>query len=331
MPELKKGFQVGEIQVKGDLILAPMDGYSSWPFRSLCRDLGSGISYTEFVKAEDVLDRPHHIKKKLYFTENERPVFFQLYGHDPDNLLAAALHLQEGEPDAIDINLGCPNRSITNRGAGAGLMRTPVKTARIFKKLSRALEVPITAKIRLGWQDCQNQLLIARIIAEYGGCLLAVHARTKEQGHQGEPDLVGVAEIKRIVDIPVIGNGGIKTVSDIQTMQEITVCDGVMIGRGAIHNPWIFSKLNREEIPINQVQEIMLDHLERSLSFHGQERGLILFRKFAASYLTPYSVSSEQRRQLLTQSDPRKFIQQLGEIFTWIIARDESAGNKKPE
>ena len=315
MPELKKGFQVGEIQVRGDLVLAPMDGYSSWPFRSLCRDIGSGISYTEFVKAEDVLDRPQYIKEKLFFIDNERPVFFQLYGHDPDKLLAAALRLQEWEPDAIDINLGCPNRSIANRGAGAGLMRTPVKTARIFKKLSLALGVPVTAKIRLGWQDCQNQLLIARIIAEYGGSLLAVHARTKEQGHQGEPDLPGVAEIKRMVNIPVIGNGGVKQVSDIQIMQEITGCDGVMIGRAAIHNPWIFSKLNREEIPANKVQEVMLDHLERSLSFHGQENGIIRFRKFAASYLAPYSLSSEQRKRLLTESDPEKFVHQLGEIF----------------
>ncbi len=320
MPELKKGFQVGEIQVKGDLILAPMDGYSSWPFRSLCRELGSGISYTEFVKAEDVLDRPYYIKKKLYFTGNERPVFFQLYGHDPDKLLTAALHLQEHEPDAIDINLGCPNRSIASRGAGAGLMRTPVKTARIFKKLSLALGVPITAKIRLGWHDCQNQVLIARIIAEYGGSLLAVHARIKEQGHRGEPNLPGVAEIKGIVDIPVIGNGGVKQVSDIQIMKEITGCDGVMIGRAAIANPWIFSKLNREEIPVNQVQEVMLDHLERSLSFHGQENGLIRFRKFAASYLAPYSISSEQRKLLLTESDPGKFVQQLGKIFA--VAED---------
>lgn len=319
MPEFKKGFRAGEIQVRSDLVLAPMDGYSSWPFRSLCRDLGSGISYTEFVKAEDVLDRPHYIKEKLSFTDNERPVFFQLYGQDPDNLLAAALHLQEREPDAIDINLGCPNRSIANRGAGAGLMRTPVKTARIFKKLSLALEIPVTAKIRLGWQDCQNQLLIARIIAEYGGSLLAVHARTKEQGHQGEPDLPGVAEIKRTVDIPVIGNGGVKQVSDIQTMQEITGCDGVMIGRAAIANPWIFSKCNREEIPANQVQEVMLDHLERSLSFHGQENGLIRFRKFATSYLAPYDLSQEARRKLLTEVDPDKFIQQLGEIFAAIV------------
>ena len=227
---------MGDITTEGDLILAPMDGYSSWPFRSLCRDLGSVISYTEFVKAEDVLDRPNYIEDKLYFTEEERPVFYQLYGHDPKKLVNAALRLQERGPDAIDINLGCPNRSVVSRGAGAGLMRTPVKTARIFKLLSQELTLPVTAKIRLGWRDCQNQILIARIIEEHGVSLLAVHARTKEQGHHGEPNLPAVAEIKTSVDIPVIGNGGISRVEDIQTMREGTGCDGVMIGRSAIHN-----------------------------------------------------------------------------------------------
>ncbi|MCJ7716112.1 MAG: tRNA-dihydrouridine synthase family protein [Anaerolineales bacterium] len=318
MPGLARGFQAGNILVEKNLILAPMDGYSSWPFRSLCRELGSGVSYTEFVKAEDVLDRPHHIEKKLYFLKNERPVFFQLYGHDPKKIVAAALYLQEREPDAIDINLGCPNRTITSRGAGAGLMRTPLKIARIFKNLARELDIPTTAKIRLGWKDCQNQLLIARIIEENGGALVAVHARTKEQGHQGDPDLSALAEIKNSLNIPVIGNGGVSRVSGIQTMQETTGCDGVMIGRGAIQNPWIFSKLNREDVPPNQVQAIMLDHLDRSLTFYGQENGLILFRKFASNYLAPYSISPEQRRPLLTETDPGKFIRKMGEIFAGI-------------
>lgn len=319
MAVLKQGFQVGDITIEGDLILAPMDGYSSWPFRSLCRDLGSVISYTEFVKAEDVLDRPDYIKDKLYFTEKERPVFYQLYGHDSEMLVNAALRLQERGPDAIDINLGCPNRSIVSRGAGAGLMLTPVKTARIFKLLSRELKIPITAKIRLGWRDCQNQILIATIIEGYGGSLLAVHARTKEQGHRGEPNLKAVAETKTRVDIPVIGNGGVSCVEDIHTMRELTGCDGVMIGRAAIRNPWIFSHLNREEIPPDQVHELMLDHLERSLSFYGKTKGLILFRKFAAGYLAPYELVPEKRKRLLTETDPGKFTQQLGEIFTRII------------
>ncbi|MCJ7734066.1 MAG: tRNA-dihydrouridine synthase family protein [Anaerolineales bacterium] len=315
MPGEPHQIQIKNIRVKGDLILAPMDGYSSWPFRSLCRELGSAISYTEFVKAGDVLDRPHYIQDKLYFTEEERPVFFQLYGHDPDKILAAALILQELGPDAIDINLGCPNRSITSRGAGAGLMRTPLKVARIFKKLSQNLYVPVTGKIRLGWQDCQNQLLIARIIEEYGGSLLAVHGRTKEQGHRGVPNLRAIAEIKKNLSIPVIGNGGIVRVSDLQQMHELTGCDGVMIGRAAIKNPWIFSGLDREGIPPHQVKKHLLEHLERSLSFYGEVDGLVLFRKFTAGYLAPYDLDRETRRGLLTETDGKKFIELVGEVF----------------
>ncbi|NQS91245.1 MAG: tRNA-dihydrouridine synthase family protein [Chloroflexi bacterium] len=315
MPGESRQIQIKNIHVQGDLILAPMDGYSSWPFRSLCRELGSAISYTEFVKAGDVLVRPHYIQDKLYFTEKERPVFFQLYGHDLEMILAAALILQESEPDAIDINLGCPNRSITSRGAGAGLMRTPIKVARIFKQLSQTLDVPVTGKIRLGWQSCQNQLLIARIIEEYGGSLLAVHGRTKEQGHQGEPNLLAVAEIKKALSIPVIGNGGITQVSDIQNMVELTGCDGVMIGRAAMKNPWIFSGLDREEISPHQVKKHLLEHLERSLSFYGKEVGLVLFRKFTAGYLAPYDLDRETRRELLTETDANKFIQLVGDVF----------------
>ena len=306
---------IGNFQVEGNLILAPMDGYSSWPFRSLCRDLGSAISYTEFVKAEDVLDRPHYISEKLNFQERERPVFFQLYGHQPETLLRAALFLEERGPDAIDINLGCPNRSITSRGAGAGLMRTPLTTARIFKNLTRFLKIPITAKIRLGWRDCQNQILIARIIEEFGGSLVAVHARTKEQGHQGEVDLAALGEIKQTLTVPVIGNGGIQCVDDIKNMQNQTDCDGVMIGRAAIYNPWIFSGKDRGDISPEQVQTLMLDHLDRSLSFYGNRDGLRLFRKFAAGYLSPYQLTPQARKELLTETKAGKFKKQLGEIF----------------
>ena len=308
-------FHVGDIPIDGKLILAPMDGYSSWPFRSLCREMGSAISYTEFVRAEDVLDRPGHIEKKLEHKEHERPVFFQLYGHNPEAILQAALLLQSRGPDAIDINLGCPNRSIVNRGAGAGLLREPKKVARIIKLLTSSLEVPVTAKIRLGWKDCRKHLLIARIIQEYGGGLVAVHARTKELGHHGEPDLSGLAEIKQALHIPVIGNGGIEKVDDITIMEDRTGCDGVMIGRGAVANPWIFSGLNRDQIEPDQVQQLMLEHLNRSLSFYGIPDGLVLFRKFAAGYLSPYSIDSEIRRVLLTDTEPAAFIDRLREIF----------------
>jgi len=315
MSGTQPAFLVNDLEINGNLILAPMDGYTDWPFRSICRELGSAISYTEFVKAEDVLQRPHYIKEKIRFTESERPVFIQIYGNRADTILEAALILQETGPDAIDINMGCPNRSIAGRGAGAGLMRTPLKAARIIKTLKNSLDVPVTAKIRLGWKDCQNGMLLSQIIQSFGGSLLAVHARSKEQGHEGQPDLDALSDIKDQLQIPVLGNGGIRKAVDIQTMITATGCDGVMIGRGAVLNPWIFSGRDREEINSTEVINLMLDHLDRSLSFYGSDKGLVLFRKFAAGYLEPYGLEREQRRELLMETDGRKFKQQVGEIF----------------
>ncbi len=318
MPENQPAFLVNDLEIKGNLVLAPMDGYTDWPFRSICRELGSAISYTEFVKAEDVLQRPHYIKNKIHFNEADRPVFIQVYGNRVDTLLEAARILQESKPDAIDVNMGCPNRSIAGRGAGAGLMRTPIKVARIIKGLRNTLDVPVTAKIRLGWKDCQNGMLLSQIIEAFGGSLVAVHARSKEQGHEGNPDLSALAEIKKTVDIPVIGNGGIRNRADIQSMITATGCDGVMIGRGAVLNPWIFSGRDREEIKPTEVGDLILEHLERSLSFYGQEDGLIMFRKFAAGYLKPYDLKRETRRELLMEVDPEKFKIFVGEIIKGI-------------
>jgi len=315
MTENTTSFLIDDLEIKGNLILAPMDGYTDWPFRSICRELGSAISYTEFVKAEDVLDRPHYVEDKLHFTEEERPVFIQLYGHDPDALQAAALELQKRQPDAIDINMGCPNRSIAGRGAGAGLMRTPIKAAKIIQALQKSLDIPVTAKIRLGWQDCQNGLLLARIIEEYGGSLVAVHARSKEMGHEGQPDLIALAEIKDTLKNKVLGNGGIRKVKDISNMIDATGCDGVMIGRGAVSNPWIFSRKDRAEIKTDEIKDLLLDHLDRSLSFYGPEDGLVLFRKFAAGYLEPYCLEREERRELLMETNSDRFTTLVGEVF----------------
>lgn len=322
MADRPSAFRVGPISIQDRLTLAPMDGYTDHPFRWLCRQLGSAASYTEFVRAGDVLDRPHRIADKLFFQDAERPVFFQLYGHEPGSLLEAALRLQEKGPDALDINLGCPTRSITARGAGVGLMRTPLKTARIFRTLSRHLEIPLTAKIRLGWDDCRNYLLISRIIAENGGQLIAVHARTREQGHAGDPDWEAIADVNKAVSIPVLGNGGVQRPADASAMLTATGCDGVMIGRAAVKNPWIFSNLDRDQIPPGEVQQLMLTHLEKSLEFYGAPRGLILFRKFAAGYLEPYQLTDQVRIPLLTEESPARFRAKLDDIFASLQSAD---------
>jgi len=316
MPQRKPHFRLGPIPIHGDLILAPMDGYSDAPFRSLCRKFGSAMSYSEFIQDQDLLTRPAYIGKKLVYSEKERPVVYQLYGHDPARLLEAALTLEERGPDAIDINMGCPISAVAQRGAGAGLMRRPLAVARIFKLLTNHLSIPVTGKIRLGWENCRNYALIARIIEENGGALIAVHGRTKEERHSGMVDLDAIAEVKQIVSIPVIGNGGVKTVKDIQKMKRHTGCDGVMIGRAARGNPWIFSRLDRGQVPPDEVIKTMFAHLDSSLAFYGEQEGLILFRKFAAKYLAPYDLSRAERKNLLTISDPETFKKGVVEIIS---------------
>ena len=242
-------FHVGPVPVYGDKILSPMDGYSDLPFRATCRELGSAMSYTEFINALDILQGHPYVAQKMAFLPQERPVVFQIFDNDPQRLLEVALRVQDQEPDIIDINLGCSAKSVSNRGAGAGLLRTPLKVARIFRRLSGALEIPLTGKIRLGWDDdSRNYGLIARIIAENGGQMIAVHGRTKAQGYRGEADWDAIAEIRAAVEIPVIGNGDVRTPGDIQRMKAHTGCPAVMIARGAIGNPWIFAGQDRAEV-----------------------------------------------------------------------------------
>jgi len=315
MSAISPFFKVRNIPIYGDLILSPMDGYSDYPFRSLARELGSAMSYTEFINAIDVVYGHPFIEKKLYFSESERPIVYQIYDDDPERILKAALKVRRYNPDIIDVNMGCSAKSVSNRGAGSGLLCTPEKIGLIFSKLSKNLDIPVTGKIRLGWDNLsQNYLLVARAIEENGGQLLAVHARTKAQSYNGMANWDAIAEIKQKLSIPVIGNGDVKTVADIEQMKMHTKCDGVMIGRASIGNPWIFSRLDREKVPIERVKTTIQNHLSRCLEFYGAERGLVIFRKFAKRYLNPYHISRDQNLDLMTEADPEKFIDQIDSL-----------------
>jgi nifR3 family TIM-barrel protein len=291
-----------------------MDGVSDWPFRSLCRRLGSAMSYTEFVRAEDVLQERKSVYKRLTFEPSERPVVFQIYGDDPDQIVEAALRIRDWGPDTIDLNMGCPAKSVANRGAGVGMMRTPLKIARTFRKLTAALDIPVTGKMRLGWDSCQSYKLIARIVEENGGALIALHGRTKEQGYGGFADWNAIAEVKAAVNIPVIGNGDVRTVADIKRMQAYTGCEAVMVGRGAMANPWIFSGLDRENVPPEEVRRFMREHLKRNVEFYGEEDGQRLFRKYVAQYLMMKNLTREERRDILSKKPREEFLAVLDEV-----------------
>ncbi len=303
-------FRVGGIPVFGDLILSPMDGFSDLPFRLLCRELGSAMSYTEFVNVHEISHKRPDLRsiKKLVYDPRERPMTFQIYGHEEDRLIEMAQVLLQLKPDIIDINMGCYVKGIAERGAGSGMLRQPDKIGRIFTRLSRELPVPVTGKIRLGWDDSsRNHVNVARILEDSGASLIAVHGRTKEQAYRGRADWEAIAEVKRAVSIPVLANGDVKTVADIARIKEVTGCDGVMIGRGAIGNPWIFSRRDRGQVRPKDRIALMRRHLTLNLDFYGERVGLVLFRKHAARYIHGLPGEKKLHLPILTCNTVQEF------------------------
>ncbi len=304
--EAKPTFMIGNIPIYGDLILAPMDGITDQPFRGICRRLGSAMSVTEFINALDVLtDHPryHH---RLAFEPFHRPLSLQLLGDHTEQILAAAeVLVPKVQPDIIDINLGCQSKNVTARGAGSALMKTPEKIAAIFQKMTAHFDIPITGKIRLGWNEDQlNYLEVARLIQDNGGAMVAVHGRTRKQAYRGKARWEPILEIKAALQIPVVGNGDVHTVEDIEAFKKMTGCDAVMIGRAAVGNPWIFNRIDREEVPSHQVYQVIEEHLNAMLGFYG-ERGVITFRKYLKAYLQTYSLSQDLLHRLLTSKEPQ--------------------------
>ncbi len=304
-------FFVREIPIYGDLILSPMDGYSDMPFRLLARELGSAMSYTEFVNVDGIHfrhDPGQVIRRKLKFDPSESPISFQIYGHDEDRLVETALRLQDWGPTIIDLNMGCYVRAVAERGAGSGMLRDPDKIGRVFARLTRALRVPVTGKMRLGWDELtRNYLTVAKILEDNGASLIAVHARTKAQGYTGTADWSAIAEIKQAVKIPVIGNGDVKTVADIARIKAQTGCDGVMIGRAAMGNPWIFSRRENADVTPAEKFALLRRHFKASVEFYGVRLGVVLFRKHAVRYIQRVPHADQVRLALMTCATPAEF------------------------
>jgi tRNA-dihydrouridine synthase len=200
-----------------------------------------------------------------------------------------------------------------------GMMPSPLKIARTFRMLVKSLKVPVTGKIRLGWDKNKNYKLIARIVEEEGGSLIAIHGRTKEQRYAGNADWDAIAEVKSLVKIPVIGSGDVRTVADVQRMKRHTNCDAVMIGRGAIANPWIFAGYDREEVPHELVKETIHEHLQKSIQFYGEEDGQRLFRKYAVQYLLLKTLDRDARKEILKERPSGEFLEMLDQVYAMTV------------
>jgi tRNA-dihydrouridine synthase B len=312
-------FFIGNVPIFGDLVLAPMDGFTDSPFRILCRELGSAMSYTEFVNVDEVAfsRKPDSAANmKLRFSVSERPVAFQIYGHLEDRLVETAIRLQDRGPDILDINLGCSIRKIAERGAGAGMLKDPVKIGRLFARLSAGLKIPVSAKIRLGWDPgSRNYLEVAKALEENGCRLIAVHARTKDQGFAGPVDWGAIAEIKQRARIPILGNGNVRTVADIDAMKRVTGCDGVMIGRAAIGHPWIFSRRDKERVPVEECIRMARRHLGLMVDLYGPRFGAIVFRKDAVRYVHHWIGVGEFRARLVRCASADEYHAVFSEIL----------------
>jgi len=279
-------FSIGDIPIYGDCILSPMDGFTDHPFRKIVRQMGSPFVYSEFVNAMDVVNRQSYIEKKLFFTEQERPVAYQIFDNDPERILKAAIILRQYNPDFFDINMGCAEKTVSGRGAGSGLLKEPQKIATIFRLLTKELDLPVTGKIRLGWDvDHKNYLEVAKIVEDNGGKLLAIHARTRKQYFDGKPDWKAIAEVKQVVSIPVLGNGDVQTFEEAIQMRSITGCDGVLIGRAAIGNPWIFQARPISQVGTSEIINMIKSHATAMVEFYGEPSGIIRFRKHLTRYL----------------------------------------------
>lgn len=315
--QAKPNFMIRHIPVYGDVILSPMAGFSDKPYRLICREYGSAMSYTEFVSADGILHANERTAQMLDFDPSEQPMTFQIFGSDEDKIEAAARQIEALGPDIIDLNMGCSVPKVSGRGAGAALLREPAKIGRIFARLSRMLSVPVTGKIRLGWDSQSlNYLEVARVLEDNGAALIAVHGRTKAQAYNGQANWDAIAEIKAAVKIPVIGNGDVTCVADIERIKRHTGCDGVMIARAAIGNPWIFQRKDIHEVTLAEKSKLIRRHLDLMLDFYGQERGLILFRKHVVKYVRGLAHIAQVKTRLVTCTHPEEFIELMHQYET---------------
>ena len=303
MPEL----QIGNVKLENDLILGPMAGVTDLPFRLLCKEQGAGLLCMEMVSAKGIMYNNKNTKFLLTIDERERPVSLQLFGSDPDIISEQAKRIEELPFDILDINMGCPVPKIVNNGDGSALMKNPLLAGEIIEKTARAIQKPVTVKIRKGFDEEHiNAVEMAHIAQESGAAAIAVHGRTREQYYSGEADWDIIREVKAAVQIPVIGNGDIFTPQDAKNLLEHTGCDAIMVGRGAQGNPWIFKRIlhylkTGELLPEPTAQERVekaLRHSQMLIAYKGEYIGIREMRKHMAWYMKGLPGAAELRGKL---------------------------------
>jgi nifR3 family TIM-barrel protein len=333
--------QIGSLKLESNLFLSPLAGYTNLPFRLTLREIGGlGLVTTDLVNARSLLEKNPKAFKLIESSPAEKPMAVQLFGAVPEEMRDAALYLESKGVDSVDINMGCPVRKVCKVGGGSAMMTELSKTADLVRGMVSSLKIPVTAKMRLGWDE-ENLTApdLARALEDAGVAAIFIHGRTRQQGFSGTINLAGIrAVVQAVKKIPVIGNGDVTTPQAAKKMLDETGCSGVSIGRGAFYNPWIFRHtlqyLGTGELPaepkFNERVRVMKRHMDLMIEVFGEELGCRMFRKVAPWYAKRFGPVHEFNKNVVRISTRADFEKVLADYIQWRAQFLDEDGELKP-
>jgi tRNA-dihydrouridine synthase B len=315
---------IGTLQLENNIFIAPMAGITDTAFRTICSEMGAGLLFTEMISAKGLYYNDRKTKELMNIEDKNRPMGIQLFGSEPDIFVEVIQkYINNNERiDLIDLNLGCPAPKIVKNGDGSALMKNPDLIGEIVYKIKRVADKPVTAKIRAGWdEDSINAVKVSKIIQEAGADAVTVHGRHRQQFYSGKADWNVISEVKENLSIPVIGNGDIFTVEDAKAMEKQTGCDGIMLARGILGNPWLIKSLsniyNNEEIEATSKEKLnmILRHFELIEKYKGRRRAILEMRKHTGWYIKGMENAAKIRDRINKVKEKKEFEKILKELI----------------
>lgn len=321
--------KISSMELEGNIFLAPLAGVTDLAFRGLCRKMGCSLVYTEMISAKALFYDNDKTKEMLRFSKEELPIAVQIFGKEPDIMANVVQQYFNDNEDVclIDINMGCPAPKIVRNGEGSALMREPKLASEIVKSIKRVSKKPVTVKFRKGFDSNNiNAVEFAKIMEDSGADALTIHGRTREQMYQGKADWKIIKEVKKSVKIPVIGNGDVFTGEDAINLIESTNCDGIMVARGALGNPWIFNHIKRrlKDQPIvepspDEVLDVCIEHFKRALYYYDEKKAVREMRKHIGWYIKGLKNCSKVKDNINKEVDKKKVLNMLKEYKNELV------------